>query len=212
MGNSAFDRSDSFVGCFSQTLSYTNDSYHDKRKQGREAECHIAVIFIQSMPVYFEYEGKTWLLECWKGQYGITVGAEIGLYYVDAMIEPKEYANTRFTAVSDDEMVHFESKLLLQEEQLFFLRSSRVALFWKESLTREIGLHASIVNVINGMWVRLFHCYTRPFHSPEDQALFLYMQIPFFKFLFQGRKMARYKYRNNARVPSSMKYRKDGDM
>ena len=27
------------------------------------------------LPVYFEYDGRTWLLELWKGQYGINTGA-----------------------------------------------------------------------------------------------------------------------------------------
>lgn len=31
-------------------------------------------------PIYFQYDGKNWLLEFWKGQYGCTTGAEIGLY------------------------------------------------------------------------------------------------------------------------------------
>ena len=32
-----------------------------------------------ALPVYFDYEGKTWLIEFWKGQYGINAGAEIGI-------------------------------------------------------------------------------------------------------------------------------------
>ena len=30
--------------------------------------------------VYFEYDNKKWMIEFWKGQYGITTGAEIGIY------------------------------------------------------------------------------------------------------------------------------------
>ena len=29
---------------------------------------------IDSQPVYFDYDGKTWLIEFWKGQYGINTG------------------------------------------------------------------------------------------------------------------------------------------
>lgn len=32
-------------------------------------------------PIYFRYDGRDWLLELWKGQYGCAAGAEIGLYY-----------------------------------------------------------------------------------------------------------------------------------
>ena len=31
-------------------------------------------------PITFSYGGKRWLIELWKGQYGITTGAEIGIY------------------------------------------------------------------------------------------------------------------------------------
>ena len=31
-------------------------------------------------PIYFYYDGKEWLIEMWKGQYGIETGAEIGVY------------------------------------------------------------------------------------------------------------------------------------
>ena len=31
-------------------------------------------------PIYFFYDGKEWMVEMWKGQYGIETGAEIGIY------------------------------------------------------------------------------------------------------------------------------------
>lgn len=34
-------------------------------------------------PIYFDYDNKHYRLEFWKGQYGITTGAEIGLYVQD---------------------------------------------------------------------------------------------------------------------------------
>lgn len=38
------------------------------------------------LPVYFDYRGKTWLIEFWKGQYGINTGCEIGVYYADRIL------------------------------------------------------------------------------------------------------------------------------
>lgn len=35
---------------------------------------------IHCEPITFSYGGKRWLIEFWKGQYGITTGAEIGVY------------------------------------------------------------------------------------------------------------------------------------
>ena len=35
---------------------------------------------ISCEPIYFYYDNKEWLIEIWKGQYGIELGAEIGVY------------------------------------------------------------------------------------------------------------------------------------
>ena len=35
-------------------------------------------------PIVFEYDGKRWMIEFWKGQYGITTGAEVGIYVGDS--------------------------------------------------------------------------------------------------------------------------------
>lgn len=35
---------------------------------------------IDCEPIYFEYDGKQWLIEFWKGQYDLTTGCEIGVY------------------------------------------------------------------------------------------------------------------------------------
>lgn len=31
-------------------------------------------------PIYFDYQGEKWLIEFWKGQYGMVTGGEIGIY------------------------------------------------------------------------------------------------------------------------------------
>lgn len=38
-------------------------------------------MIIDCEPIYFRYGGKKWLIEFWKGQYGMTTGGEIGIYY-----------------------------------------------------------------------------------------------------------------------------------
>ena len=37
-------------------------------------------MIIDCEPVRFYYGGKKWLIELWKGQYGMTTGCEIGVY------------------------------------------------------------------------------------------------------------------------------------
>lgn len=45
-----------------------------------EASATFSMI-IDCEPIYFRYAGKKWLIEFWKGQYGMTTGGEIGIYY-----------------------------------------------------------------------------------------------------------------------------------
>ena len=37
-------------------------------------------MIIDCEPIYFTYGGKEWMIELWKGQYGLETGAEIGVY------------------------------------------------------------------------------------------------------------------------------------
>lgn len=59
---------------------------------------------IDAWPVYFDYAGKTWLVEFWKGQYGINTGGEIGIYHTDEPVSPYFYSVTHFEAAEDNEM------------------------------------------------------------------------------------------------------------
>lgn len=58
-----------------------------------------------SLPVYFDYRGRTWLIEFWKGQYGINTGAEIGVYHADGIIPESDYKTTWFACAEDHEML-----------------------------------------------------------------------------------------------------------
>lgn len=64
-----------------------------------------------SEPVYFDYNGRTWLIEFWKGQYGINTGAEIGIYCADSLIEPSQRNHTLFHTVFDSEIPIFSMRL-----------------------------------------------------------------------------------------------------
>jgi len=62
-------------------------------------------------PVYFDYDDKTWLIEMWKGQYGLTSGCEVGIYSADKILEPSEYKSTVFKAVDADDMPYLSTVL-----------------------------------------------------------------------------------------------------
>lgn len=75
-----------------------------------------------SLPVYFNYDGKTWLIEFWKGQYGINTGAEIGIYHADRMLSEAEYRTALFEAVGENEMLPCSMELF--EENGDFVKIS----------------------------------------------------------------------------------------
>lgn len=56
-------------------------------------------------PVYFDYDGRTWLIELWKGQYGINTGGEIGIYRADRLVPPRETDQAHFESVPDSQML-----------------------------------------------------------------------------------------------------------
>lgn len=58
-----------------------------------------------ALPIYFDYNGRTWLIEFWKGQYGINTGAEIGIYHADEIIAEKDYKTALFECASDKELL-----------------------------------------------------------------------------------------------------------
>lgn len=71
-----------------------------------------------ALPMYFDYQGKTWLVEFWKGQYGINTGAEIEIYHADKLLKEAEYKTTLFTAADDCEMLPCTLRLYKGNENL----------------------------------------------------------------------------------------------
>ena len=71
-----------------------------------------------ALPVYFDYREKTWLIEFWKGQYGINTGAEIGIYHADRILSKREYKTTVFAAAEEKEMLPCTLRLYKNGEEL----------------------------------------------------------------------------------------------
>ena len=45
--------------------------------------CAPLSMIIDCEPIRFKYKGRKFLIEFWKGQYGMTTGGEVGIYYTD---------------------------------------------------------------------------------------------------------------------------------
>ena len=70
-----------------------------------------------SLPVYFDYRGRTWLIEFWKGQYCINTGAEIGIYHADSIIPENDYKNAWFSCAEENEMLDCSFRLCKCENE-----------------------------------------------------------------------------------------------
>lgn len=70
---------------------------------------------IDCLPIIFEYDNKQYRIEFWKGQYGLTTGAEIGIYIKDENL--KDY----YRAARDEERLEM-TFLLIKNCRLFTRR------------------------------------------------------------------------------------------
>lgn len=124
-------------------------------------------------PIFFEYNNKLWMIELWKGQYGVETGGEIGVYNRPATGAPAYYAlldaavGTRpidpvawhgsfFQSVGDDEMLDMTFTLSRKGEPLFTRPLQRhwwlTGFKWGvDSKPSDLVMHASITFPTAGM-------------------------------------------------------------
>lgn len=83
-------------------------------------------MIIDCEPIYFEYAGKNWLIEFWKGQYGMTTGCEIGIYNTtDPILYNKTgFVNTLFDCAQDKDQINM-SFTLKKNNNILLQRSER---------------------------------------------------------------------------------------
>jgi UDP-2,3-diacylglucosamine pyrophosphatase LpxH len=91
---------------------------------------------IDCEPIFFDYAGKTWMIELWKGQYGLETGCEIGVYnrtigstsfvysILDATVgkrpnDPNPSHNLFFDCASDSELLLMSSTLYHKGHKVF---------------------------------------------------------------------------------------------
>lgn len=72
-------------------------------------------------PVYFDHGGRTWLIELWKGQYGINLGCEVGIYKADSLVPSIRLGTTLFHSVDDREMLPMTVYLYRHDDRIAHL-------------------------------------------------------------------------------------------
>ncbi len=73
----------------------------------------LAGMFYDTKRIEFEYDGREWMIQIWKGQYGITSGAEIGLYNRD----PER--NFQYDCADDEDLIEMQFDFYNQNELVF---------------------------------------------------------------------------------------------
>ncbi len=110
-----------------QDIFYSRtDSWQRKFGYGRiydEAAPAFNMI-IDSEPIYFEYEEKKWMIEFWKGQYGITSGGEVGVYYLPkkTLAEGIRLPELVYQCVEDEDTLKMQTVLWKNGRQLYSRR------------------------------------------------------------------------------------------
>ncbi len=103
---------------------------------GYDAAALLMSAIIDCEPIFFDYAGKTWMIELWKGQYGLETGCEIGVYnrtigstsfvygILDATVgkrsgDSNPSHNLFFDCASDSELLLMSSTLYRNGQKVF---------------------------------------------------------------------------------------------
>jgi hypothetical protein len=107
-----------------QDIFYSNmDPWQRKMGYCRlydEASAPLNMI-IDCEPIYFEYGGKRWMIEFWKGQYGMSSGGEIGVYTTEEpdLSIPGFFDGTFYNCASNADRLYMSYSLVKDDELLF---------------------------------------------------------------------------------------------
>lgn len=80
-------------------------------------------MIVDSEPIYFSCNGKNYLVELWKGQYGVTTGFEVGIYYNEQK-DNKRYEDMFYKSVLDNQMPYINI-VASKKGRTLFTRSGR---------------------------------------------------------------------------------------
>lgn len=78
-------------------------------------------MIIDCEPIRFEYGGKKWLIEFWKGQYGMTTGCEVGIYTATGptLEIPGFFYGTFYKSAEEEDFLPIKLSLRKNETVLF---------------------------------------------------------------------------------------------
>jgi hypothetical protein len=71
-------------------------------------------LIYDSEPIRFDYDGKHWLIQLWKGQYGMTTGCEVGVYTTE-----EDSRNAMYQAAGPEDQLPIAMSLIKDGKVLF---------------------------------------------------------------------------------------------
>lgn len=128
-------------------------------------------MILDCLPIYFDYDGRTWMIEFWKGQYGILLGCEVGIYKANALVASLQRKTALFQSAEDSEMLPMSIRLCRGETELCHLQQRH---WWltafcmgaysdPKDLTVEIGITFPNTDMLNSFTKALEEQSTIPY-------------------------------------------------
>lgn len=182
----------SFGFCYDEDNdAISSGMYPWQRKMGYcraydEAASGMYMIF-DCEPIYFDYGGARYLIELWKGQYGCTTGAEIGLYVNRDGDATKAPEDLFYECVSDEERLplHFElyqdgNKILERRALHWWLTGFVVGMYSEPAtLSLKVGIGFPNSSMCQAFYNGLLRAgYTRNEIYVEQHRVYLRFEIP----------------------------------
>lgn len=156
--------------------SITSDMYPWQREMGYcraydEGAPSMSMV-IDSEPVYFRYQEKNYLLECWKGQYGCTTGAEIGLYVNREAGGGKKPEKLFYECAEDEERLpmwftlYKKDRIILRRQSVHWWLTGFVVGMFSEN--RELRMEVGIGFPNRGMCMAFCQALMCAGYRPEE--------------------------------------------
>ncbi|MBQ8783211.1 MAG: DUF4474 domain-containing protein [Clostridia bacterium] len=117
---------------------YGYNELYDKTSQ------FIAISY-DTINVYFTYKNKEWMVQFWKGQYGmVLIGAEIGVYNRTLAAGANDTGLNHYNAVKDSERLPI-SLTLYQNDKVLFSRPQKLNWWQTGFVPGQLGVTAGVL-------------------------------------------------------------------
>ncbi len=116
---------------------YGYNELYDKTSQ-------LIAISYDTINVYFPYKNKEWMVQFWKGQYGmVLIGAEIGVYNRTLRAGANDTGLNHYNAVKNNEMLPI-SLNLYQNDKLLFSRAQKNSWWQTGFVPGQLGITSGV--------------------------------------------------------------------